>query len=192
MLGDRRAFDARSARPAPPGRNLPSVQASLPQPSIPSLSSKSKKLPKSPRSSTSTACTQQELPYILGAEFDAFNCRLESRKLHLEVVPALRPTQGVVERLVEASADAPCDCIVVSVAKSPDFAEWMRRLLYAGFTVASKRGVSAPRSPGTVACVLDLSDRSSQSATSDDSSVLTDDDSDASDSDDDDWLEDED
>lgn len=183
MLGDRRAFDARSARPAPPGHNLPSVQATLPQPSFHSLS-KSKKLPKSPRAKTSTP--EQELPYILGAEFDAFNCRLESRKLHLEVVPALRPTQGVVERLVEASADAPCDCIVVSVSKSPAFAEWMRRLLYAGFTVASKRDAWAPRSPGTVACVLDMSDRSSSHA-SDTSSVLTDDDSDASDSDDDEW-----
>lgn len=189
MLGDRRAFDARSARPAPPGRNLPSVQATLPQPSFHRLSSK--KLPKSPRAAKAYP-PEQDVSYTLGAEFDAFKCHLESRKLHLEVVPALRPAQGVVERLVEASADAPCDCIVVSVSKSADFAEWMRRLLYAGFTVASKRDAWAPRSPGAVACVLDLSDRSSQSATSDGSSVLTDDDSDASDSDDEDWLDDED
>jgi hypothetical protein len=128
-------------------------------------------------------------------EFDAFKCHIESRKLHLEVAPATQPTQGIVERLVEASADVPCDCIVVSVAKSPAFAEWMRRLLYAGFAVASKRDSWAPASPGRVACVLDLSDRSSSQSATSDGSELTDDDSDASDSDDsddDDWLDDED
>lgn len=134
-----------------------------------------------------------QLPAAVDLGLGAFACRLDRRKLHVEVMPTARATPATIDRLVEGSADVACDAVVVSVPKaSAAFADWMRRLLYAGFTVVSKRDSwDVPLSPGAVACVLDLSDRSSSSS-SGDSSVLTDDgDSDDSDeSEDEDWLDD--
>lgn len=190
MLGDGRAFDAQRGRPEPPGPDLAkSVQTPFLLPSFPSQPSKSKSSGLKPAPKPAPL-----LPSNFGAAFEhVFKCHLEGRKLHVEVRPSVRATPDAIDRLIDASADVACEAVVVSVPKSADFADWMRRLLYTGFTVVSKRDSwDVPASPGSVACVLDLSDRSSASATSDDSSVLTDDDSDDDDSDDDSWLDDDD
>lgn len=126
-----------------------------------------------------------------------FEFVVKDRKLYVAVASAAPSSPRAIESLVERSADVPCDAVCVSVPKSNvSFADWMRRLLYAGFTVSSKRDSwSVPVRPGAVACVLDLSDRSSTSSSSGETSVLTDDDSSDSDSDasdDGSWLDDDD
>lgn len=120
-----------------------------------------------------------------------FTHRLDGSDLHVSVVLGTRPTPSAVECVVEAGHAAACTTVVVCVPKSACFADWMRRLLYAGFTVAKRSSSWVSLQPGCVACVLDLSDRSSSSSEAD-SAVLTDEGDSDSDSEasDDSWSDD--
>jgi len=104
-----------------------------------------------------------------------------------------------VLRLTEIAADLLCTHVIVYIEKSHSaFADWLRRLLYLGFTVhrSSKRWNDALVEPGVVMCAFDLADSSSGSSGSSEAggSAVTGDDTDigddieGSDSDDDDEI----
>jgi len=157
---------------------------------IPSIHAPSKSKPKAEKRTLAPI----QLPDLKGLQ-SYFECHLKDRKLHVDVTPTAHVTSTAIDRLVECSDDIACDAVVVSVPKvNSNFADWMRRLLYTGFTVVSKRDSwDLPAAPGAVTCVLDLSDRSSTA--SDSSSVLTDEgesDADSDASDDESWLLDDD
>jgi hypothetical protein len=83
-----------------------------------------------------------------------------------------------IVRLTEIAADLPCTHVIVYIEKSHDsFADWLRRLLYLGFTVhrSSKRWNDAVVEPGVVMCALDLVDSSSGSSETGGSAVTSDD-----------------
>jgi len=92
-----------------------------------------------------------------------------------------------VLRLTEIAADMLCTHVIVYIEKSHSaFADWLRRLLYLGFTVhrSSKRWNDALVEPGVVMCAFDLADSSSSGSSGSSEaggSVVTGDDTDIGD-----------
>lgn len=107
-----------------------------------------------------------------------FECQLDRRQMLVGVATAARPQAAAIDRLAACTGELEfCDQIVVSVPKTHvAFADWMRQLLYAGFQVLSKKSSwSVTATPGSVSCVLDVTDISSSSnSDSCTSSVMTD------------------
>lgn len=128
---------------------------------------------------------------------DAIQLALDVKRERLAVyVP--REKECTIEteyvlRLTEIAADLLCTHVIVYIEKShSSFADWLRRLLYLGFTVhrSSKRWNDAVVEPGVVMCAFDLADSSGSSGSETGGSAVTSDDtdigedSDVSDSDD--------